>query len=411
MSADLAMSRGCVIVGGGQAALSAAAKLRALDAAVPITMLSAETTPPYQRPPLSKKYLSGAMDAETLLLRPLEWYADNAVALELSTRVVSIDRVGKTVTAANGRSFSYGTLLLATGTHARHLPAAMSQGLSGISTLRTDQDADDKRPLLSAGKRLVIIGGGYIGLEVAAVARSMNLDVTVVEAGERILQRVACEETSDYYRTLHTSHGVRFLEVQVASGFEGDGGAVSAVILADGTRLLADHVLLAIGVEAQTALASDFGLAVERGVTVDAHCRTTDPAIFAAGDCTQFEFRGAATRLESVPHAIHQAETAAENMLGFAKPYEATPWFWSDQYDVKLQIAGLNTGYDSIVHRPGRRAGAQSIWYYKDDALLAVDAMNDAAAFMTARRIIEAGASVPKDVAVNPSANLKDYLP
>jgi len=406
-----AMSHRHVIVGGGQAALSAAVKLRELDSDASIAMFCAEETAPYQRPPLSKKYLSGDLAAEKLLLRPMDWYGENRIDLHLGSPVVALDRMAQTVTVRGGDRYSYDSLLLATGTKARLLPESLTAGLDGIYTLRTNRDADDKRPTLLPGNRLVIVGGGYIGLEVAAVAAGIGLQVTVIEGAERILQRVACEDTSNYYRALHKSHGVTILEGVMLSGFESRNGRVSGVVLSDGSELSADAVLLAIGVEAETRLAEAAGLTVERGVVVDAHCRTSDPSIFAAGDCAEFPFRGEMVRLESVPHAIHQAEVAARNMTGGTEDYHATPWFWSDQYDVKLQIAGLNTGYDATVIRPGRREGSQSIWYYAGDTLLAVDAMNDAAAFMTARRVIEAGGSIPKNFAADSDANLKDYLP
>ncbi|MEO0548145.1 MAG: FAD-dependent oxidoreductase [Pseudomonadota bacterium] len=409
------MSIRYVIVGGGQAALSAAVKLRELDADASIAMFCAEETPPYQRPPLSKKYLSGDLDAEKLLLRPLEWYTQNRVDLHLGSPVTGLDRQAKTVSVKGGGAYPYDRLLLATGTKVRHLPESLTRGLGGLYTLRTDRDADSKRPNLVAGNKLVIVGGGYIGLEVAAVAAGLGLDVTIIEGAPRILQRVACQDTSDYYRALHTSHGVAILEDVALASFTGADGKVSGVVLSDGQELAADAVLLAIGVEAETRLAQTAGLTVDRGVIVNAFCRTSDPSIFAAGDCAEFPLRGEFVRLESVPHAIHQAEIAAENMLAaegsVGVEYLATPWFWSDQYDVKLQIAGLNTGYDSTITRPGRREGSQSIWYYKGDTLLAVDAMNDGAAFMAARRIIEAGGSVPKTVAGDTSANLKDYMP
>ncbi|MEM1040245.1 MAG: FAD-dependent oxidoreductase [Pseudomonadota bacterium] len=409
------MTKRYVIVGGGQAALSAAVKLRELDADASIAMFCAEETPPYQRPPLSKKYLSGDLDAEKLLLRPVEWYQQNRIELHLGSPVIAVDRKAQTVGVKGGGEYSYDRLLLATGTKARHLPESLTRGLSGLYTLRTDRDADSKRPSLVAGNRLVIVGGGYIGLEVAAVAAGLGLEVTIIEGASRILQRVACEDTSNYYRALHASHGVTILEDVGLANFTEADGKVSGVVLSDGRELASDAVLLAIGVEAETRLAQAAGVTVDRGVMVDAFCRTSDPAIFAAGDCAEFPLRGELVRLESVPHAIHQAEIAAENMVAeegaVAVEYHATPWFWSDQYDVKLQIAGLNTGYDSTITRPGRREGSQSIWYYQGEKLLAVDAMNDGAAFMAARRIIETGGSVPKAVAGDARVRLKDYIP
>lgn len=404
------MSEGLVIVGGGQAAASAAAKLRELDQDVPITLVCGEPVLPYQRPPLSKKYLSGEMPLERLILRPQEWYDQQNIQVHCGRYAKSIDREEKSVKLKGGVELSYNKLLLTTGSTARLLPPVVAPEAKGVHYLRATTHADQMRPILMRDRHLVVIGGGYIGLEVAAVAAQIGMQVTVIEVAERILQRVASPSTSDFFRELHTENGVTIMESAGLKQILVSGGMLGGVELNDGSSLDADMVLVGIGVLPQTELAEASGLKTENGILVDAFCATSDPDIFAAGDCASFHYRDSLIRLESVPNAIHQAEVAAQNMLGGKLSYEATPWFWSDQYDVKLQIAGLNSGYDSTVTRPGKREGSQSIWYYRGEQLLAVDAMNDAPSFMMARRILEAGKSLPKDVAEDATANLKEWI-
>ncbi|MGI9355418.1 MAG: NAD(P)/FAD-dependent oxidoreductase [Rhizobiaceae bacterium] len=400
----------CLIVGGGQTAVSAAAKLREFDSAAAITIVSAEKVLPYQRPPLSKAYLSGELPLERLYLRPADWYDEHRIDVKLATQAVSIDRAKKTVLLDSGDSLPFDKLLLATGSVPRRLPDEMVENLEGVFTLRESIDSDAIRPFLKEGNRLVVIGGGYVGLEAAAIARKLGLSVTVLEIAERILHRVASRETSDYFRDLHIRNGVDIRESSGFRYFERIGRKLTSVNSSNGEALLADVALVGIGVVPNEEIARQAGLNVGNGITVDEFCRTSDPAIFAAGDCASFPFKGSMVRLESVPHAIHHAESAAENMLGGSAPYIATPWFWSDQYDVKLQIAGLNLGYNATAVRLGKREGAQSVWYYRDDELIAVDAMNDAPSFMIARRIIEAGKSVPKEVVADLSINLKEWV-
>lgn len=400
----------CLIVGGGQAALSAAAKLRELDSDITIRIVSADHVLPYQLPPLSKAYLSGEMPLDRLLLRPAEWYVEQRIDVTLGREAISIDTSAKTVSLDDGSACSFDKLLLATGSIPRKLSAEIGGDLEGVFTLRSSSHSDAIRPLLIEGNRLVIVGGGYIGLEVAAVAVTLGLRVTVVEIAERILQRVAAPVTSDFFRDLHIKHGVEIRESCGLDRVEGLDGRLTGVLLNNGERLDADLVLVGIGVAPNTSLAEQAGLEADNGVVVDEYCQTSDPNIFAAGDCANFPHHGSRARLESVPNALHQAEVAAENMVGGSQPYIAAPWFWSDQYNVKLQIAGLNTGYTQTVVRPGKREGSQSVWYYKGDDLLAVDAMNDGPAFMIARRIIGVGKSVPMNVVADPAANLKEWV-
>ncbi|NKB51485.1 MAG: pyridine nucleotide-disulfide oxidoreductase [Rhizobiaceae bacterium] len=404
------MKQGVVIVGGGQAAASAAAKLRELDGDVKITLICGEPVLPYQRPPLSKKYLSGEMPLDRLILRPQDWFDQQNINVQCDQFVTSLDRDNKQAVLADGVRIGYDKLLLTTGSKARLLPDASGANAQGVHYLRAAIHADNMRPILQAGRKLVVIGGGYIGLEVSAVAAQMGMDVTVVELADRILQRVAAPQTSDFFRQLHTANGVRILESTGLDKIVSENGRSTGVAVAGGDVIDADMVLVGIGVLPQTELAEASGLTVENGILVDTLCRTSDPDIYAAGDCTSFSYNGANIRLESVSNAIHQAEIAAQNILGNDLNYIATPWFWSDQYDVKLQIAGLNMGYDHTLVRPGKREGSQSVWYYRGDTLLAVDAMNDAPSFMMARRILEAGKSVPKSAAADGQTNLKDWI-
>ncbi|MFD0917786.1 NAD(P)/FAD-dependent oxidoreductase [Pseudahrensia aquimaris] len=396
----------CVIVGGGQAASSAAAKLRELDSDAEITMICGEPVLPYQRPPLSKKYLSGEMPLDRLVLRPQEWFDDQRVDVVTGVLAESIDRGAKTIICSDGSAYIYDKLLLATGSSVRRLPASIGGGRSRVHYLRSTNDADHLAPYLKEGGRMVMVGGGYIGLEVAAVARSAGMEVSVVEMAPRILQRVAAPETSDFFRSLHTGHGVRLLEGVGLERLEEAGEGITAH-LSDSTSIEADVAVVGIGIVPDVDLADHAGLTLDNGIAVDDYCTTDDDDIFAAGDCASFIFKNSRIRLESVPNAIHQAEIAARNMLGERVAYLATPWFWSDQYDVKLQIAGLNMGYDETVVRPGKREGAQSVWYFRDGEVLAVDAMNDAPAFMMARRILEGGKSITPAQAADPQSDLK----
>lgn len=400
------MSR-TIVIGAGQAGAALVAKLRSGGYAGAITLIGEEPAPPYQRPPLSKAYLMGEMDEERLYLRSADYYATNDITLRLGQPVTGIDRVAKTVTLGDA-ALPYDQLALTTGSVPRRLPAAIGGALGGIYTVRSLADVDAMRAEFAPGRRVVIIGGGYIGLEAAAVASKLGLEVTVVEMAPRILQRVAAPETSDHFRALHRAHGVTLLEGVGLERLLGD-DHVTAARLTDGREVPADFVIAGVGILPATALAEMAGLALENGIRTDAHGRTSDPSIWSAGDCASFPWRGGRVRLESVQNAIDQAETVAGNMLGAAKDYAPTPWFWSDQYDCKLQIAGLNTGYDHIVTR-GPEGEAVSYWYFKGDQLLAIDAMNDPRAYMVGKRLLEMGRSVDADTLRNPDTVLKALL-
>jgi 3-phenylpropionate/trans-cinnamate dioxygenase ferredoxin reductase component len=396
-----------VVVGAGQAASALAAKLRGLGHVGNITLIGDETAPPYQRPPLSKGYLLGEIGEERLWLRSPEFYDENTITLRLGAPVSAIDRAARTVTVQSD-VVPYDHLVLATGSIPRHLPASIGGGLTGVHVVRTLMDVNAKKHRFVPGARVVIVGGGYIGLEGAAVASKLGLDVTVIEAAPRILQRVAAPETSDYFRALHQGHGVTILEGVGLERILGD-AHVTGVRLADGRELPADFVILGIGIRPATDLAEAAGLVLDNGIATDSQGRTSDPHIWAAGDCASFPWKDGRLRLESVGNAIDQAEVVAANIMGAAAPYVAQPWFWSDQYDCKLQIAGLNAGYDHIVTRKGE-ADAVSFWYYQGATLLAVDAMNDPRAYMVGKRLIENSKS-PDPVAVaDPETNLKSLL-
>lgn len=396
-----------VVIGAGQAGAALVARLRARGHTGPITLIGEEPAPPYQRPPLSKAYLLGEMEEERLWLRSNEFYAENDITLRLGHRVTAIDTGAKTVSLGT-ETIPYDELALTTGAIPRRLPPAIGGDLAGVYTVRTLADVDAMRDEFETGARVVIVGGGYIGLEAAAVAAKLGLQATVVEMAPRILQRVAAPETSDFFRALHGGKGVEILESTGLDRLLGE-DRVTGVRLTDGRELPADFVIVGVGIVPATALAEAAGLTIQNGIACDEYGRTSDPHVWSAGDCASFPWQGGRLRLESVGNAIDMAESVADNMLGSNTPYEAAPWFWSDQYDCKLQIAGLNTGYDRIVTR-GPEGEAVSFWYYAGDMLLAVDAMNDPRAYMVGKRLIEQGKS-PDPVAVADLAtNLKALL-
>ncbi|RKF12874.1 pyridine nucleotide-disulfide oxidoreductase [Roseovarius spongiae] len=397
-----------VVIGAGQAGSSLVAKLRNAGFEGPVTLIGAEPAPPYQRPPLSKKYLLGEMALERLYLRPESFYAENGIDLRLGRRVEAIDRQGREVRLGD-EVIAYNHLVLTTGSTPRRLPASIGGNLAGVFTVRDLADVDAMAPRFEPGRRVLIVGGGYIGLEAAAVAAKKGLEVTLVEMADRILQRVAAPETSDYFRALHAAHGVDIREGVGLDTLLGE-DVVRGARLSDGSELAVDFVIVGVGIAPATQLAELSGLTIDNGIRVDALGRTSDPDIWAAGDCASFPHGGGRIRLESVPNAIDMGECVADNIMGAGREYVAQPWFWSDQYDVKLQIAGLNTGYDRIVTRPGDGEGAVSYWYYRGPRLLAVDAMNEPRAYMVGKRLIEAGKSPDPSVVADPGVELKSLL-
>ncbi len=398
-----------VVVGAGQAGASLVAKLRAEGFDGPITLVGAEPVPPYQRPPLSKAYLLGEMTKERLFLRPADFYAEHQIDLRLDQAAQTIDLAARTVTLQGGEVLPYDQLALTTGSVPRRLPARIGGALDGVYTMRDLADADRLAPELVAGRRVLVIGGGYIGLEAAAVAAKRGLNVTVVEMAERILQRVASKETSDYIRALHQRHGVDIREGVGLAQLEGT-GRVTAATLTDGSTVPTDFVVVGVGIAPNTELAEAAGLVLDNGIRTDAFCQTSDPHVWAAGDCASCLFEGNRIRLESVGGAIDMGENAALNMLGRGVEYRPAPWFWSDQFDCKLQIAGLNTGHDAVHLRQGATPDSRSHWYYRAGRLIAVDAMNDARNYMIGKRLIAAGISPAPAVLVDPATDMKALL-
>jgi 3-phenylpropionate/trans-cinnamate dioxygenase ferredoxin reductase subunit len=400
-----------VLVGGGHAAAAFVNSVRRAGYGGRLTLVGEEPVLPYHRPPLSKKYLAESLPVEQILIRAPAWYDEQRVQLRLGRRVAAIDRAAQRIELDDGERLGYDRLVLATGARPRRLPSAIGGELPGVLQMRHLADADALAPQLQAGRRLVVVGGGYIGLEAAAVAATKGLQVTLVEAAARILQRVAAAPTADFFRALHAAHGVALIEgTAPVRLWAGNDGRVAGVELADGRRLAAEAVLVGIGVQPNIELAAEAGLAVDNGIVVDDYGRTSDPSILAAGDCTSFVYRGQRVRLESVQNANEQGAVAAHTVAGQPKAYAGLPWFWSDQYDTKLQIAGLNLGHDDALLRPGKSERSRSVWYYRGETLLAVDAVNDAAAYVTAKKLLELGRSVPKAVARDPEASFKDWL-
>ncbi|MBC6406978.1 MAG: NAD(P)/FAD-dependent oxidoreductase [Rhodobacteraceae bacterium] len=399
-----------LVIGAGQAGATLAITLRQGGFDGSITLVGEEPTAPYQRPPLSKGYLLGKMPAERLLLRPPSFYEQAGIALRTNARAEAIDPIRKRV-QVGGASIAYDTLVLATGSVPRCLPAAMGGALSGVYLIRSLADVDAMAAAFQPGARVLVVGGGYIGLEAAAVAVSRGLQVVLVEAAARILQRVAVPQTSEYFRALHRRHGVRIIEGVGLARIEGAHRA-SGALLGDGTRLEVDFVIVGVGIEPATQLARGAGLRIENGIWTDAFGHTSDGQIWAVGDCASFPWRGGRLRLESVPHAIDHATAVAQNILGAGQPYEAKPWFWSDQYDVKLQMAGWHAGYDRVVRRQAAHAaqGSVSFWSYRGGRFVAVEAMNAPRDYVVGRQMLARGVSpAPKAIAEG-TTNLRALL-
>ena len=386
------MSQTIVIVGAGQAGVQAVASLRAEGFAGTITMVGDEAFAPYQRPPLSKAYLLGMFARDRLFLKPEAFYRESACELILGVGVRAIDRAAKTVSLSDGRMLPYGQLLLATGTRVRPIRCPGAD-LPGIHYLRSIADVDGLRPALEKGKRLAVVGGGYIGLEIAAVAAKHGLEVTVFEALERVMARAVSRPVSDFFERVHRAAGVKLLLNTAVEAFEGNGRLEA--LRAGGKSYPADLALVGIGVVPNMELARDAGLPCEDGIVVGENCATADPAIFAAGDCTWHVGReGIPLRLESVQNAIDQAKHAAYAMVGRPHPYREVPWFWSDQYDLKLQIAGLARDGDRIVVRGDPAARKFAVFHLREGAVAAVEAVNAPPEYLVGRKLIADGARI-----------------
>jgi 3-phenylpropionate/trans-cinnamate dioxygenase ferredoxin reductase subunit len=386
------MAERILIVGAGQAGAQAVATLRGEGFAGALAMVGDEPYAPYQRPPLSKAYLQGTFERERLFLKPDAFYAEARCALITDVAATMIDRAKKSVALADGRALSYDKLLLATGARVRKIAVAGAD-LSGIFYLRGISDVDAMRAHFVPGAKLAVVGGGYIGLEVAAVARKVGLDVTVFEALDRVMARAVSPVVSAFYESVHREAGVKFEMKTGVEAFEGSGKL--EVVRAGGKSWPADIALVGIGVLPNIELAKAAGLACDDGIVVDRHCATSDPAIFAAGDCTRHHGRdGNLIRLECVQNAIDQAKHAALAMVGRPIPYGEVPWFWSDQYDLKLQIAGLARPGDQIVVRSAPATRKFAVFHLREGRVAAVEAVNAAPEYIVGRKLIADGQRV-----------------
>lgn len=401
------MKSGIVIIGAGQASAVAAATLRKENYTGTIRIFGDESHLPYDRPPLSKYYLAGEMELSKTLIRSAEFYADNDIELHTNTRVESIDAEAKQIITASNEVYDYDKLIITTGSRARQLNLPGSQ-LDGIHYLRTIDDVDRIRESMNKAKKLCVIGGGYVGLEVAAVALTAGLEVTVIETQDRILQRVTTPEMSEYYHRLHTQRGVNIMLNKAVTAFDGT-QTVSRVLSGDDS-VEADLVVIGVGIIPNIELAESAGLDCDNGIVVNDHCQTSHPDIYAAGDCTNHPNRllDRRLRLESVPNAIEQARIACINLLGGDLEYASIPWFWSDQYELKLQMVGFSSDGDESIVRGDKSVNRFAVFHLKQGRVVAVDAVNSSKAFMLGKRLY--GKSVDAQLLADESVELKSFL-
>ena len=397
-----------VIVGAGHAAGQVIASLKQQKFAGQILLVGDEAFLPYQRPPLSKKFLAGEMASERLYVKPEAFYQDPQIEVRLETRVIELNRAQKTLLSKDGDVIPYDKLILALGSRVIRLPVDGAD-LEGVHYLRTIADVDGIRNELRNKKKAVIVGAGYIGLEVAAVICQMGLDVTVVEMADRVMSRVVSPDVSDFYQIEHSTQGVRLRLSTGVSAFRGD-SRVESVETAEGELIPADFVVVGVGIAPNTELASASGLTVENGIIVDDGCQTSDPDVYAVGDCTNHpnSIYDQRLRLESVHNALEQAKTAVSNICGIESHYSQVPWFWSDQYDLKLQIAGLSQGYDDVVIRGNPANRSFACLYLQDGRLIATDAINSPRDFIQSKALIAARTKVDRDKLANTEFQLKD---
>jgi len=397
-----------VIAGAGHAAGQAVASLKQRRFSGKIVLIGDEPHLPYQRPPLSKKYLAGDMQPERLYFKPASFYDDDNIDVRLDTRVESIDRVAHRLHLATGEEITYDKLILALGSRARRVPVP-GAGLPGVHYLRSIADVDAIRAGIAKSKRLVIVGAGYIGLEVAAVCRQLGLDVTVIEMADRVMSRVVSPNVSDFYQLEHANQGVKLM---LATGLEAFAGKrrLKLVITDTGQTIRTDFAVVGVGIVPNTELAEAAGLEVENGIVVNDQCQTPDPDVYAIGDCTNHpnDVYKQRLRLESVHNALEQAKTAADNVCGIATQYSQVPWFWSDQYDLKLQIAGLSQGYDQEVVRGDPASRSFACLYLREGRLIAVDAINAPRDFMQSKALIAKRAKCDAEKLADTGVALKD---
>jgi len=402
---------GIVCVGGGHAAGQLLVSLRKGGYEGPLTLVAEEAFHPYQRPPLSKDYLAGKVELQRLLFRPASFYEQHAIDLRLGVAATAIDRAAGQVALADGSRLDYTGLALTTGARVRELSVPGVE-LPGVHYLRSIADVDAIRAELGAAARIVVIGGGFIGLEVAAVARGARKQVTVLEMQDRVMPRVVSPTVSEFYQRYHKRKGVNIVTGARVAELAAQDSRVGAVRCEDGSEHPADLVIIGIGVLPDIELAEAAGLKCANGIVVDELARTSDPRICAAGDCTNHynPLLKRRLRLESVQNAVDQAKTAAASLLGEEQPYAQVPWFWTDQYDLKMQMAGISEGYDAEVVRGDPKEKAFSVFYFRDERLLAVDAVNRPADHMVSRRLLQAGAPLAREQAADPEFELKTAL-
>ena len=399
-----------VVVGGGQAGAQAVDTLRREGFAGRLLLICDEPALPYQRPPLSKRYLSGELTAERLPFRHRAFYEEHRVELRLGLQAVALDPRARRVELADGEELAYDRLLLCLGSTARRLTCPGAD-LPGLFYLRTVADVAPIRAAIKPGAHAVIIGGGYIGLEAAATCRQLGCEVTVLELADRVMNRVVAPSVSQFFAQEHRAQGIRILCNTRVTRLEGT-GRIERVVCADGSEIAADAVIVGVGAFATTALASDAGLACNDGIIVDEYCRTQDEAIFAAGDCTNHPSLrfGRRVRIESVDNAFEQAKTAALNLLDRKIAHDRVPWFWSDQFDSKLLIAGLSQDYDQQVLRGDPASRSFSVCYLKGRELIAVEAINHSKDYMAARKLIADRAQMNPMKLANPNVSLKEAV-
>ncbi len=400
-----------IIVGGGQAGATVAQDLRKRGFEGDITILGDEPQLPYRRPPLSKSYLAGEATEESLYQMKAPILERNAIRYRGDGRVVGIDRAQRAVHLENGEQLSYDKLVLTTGGRARPLALPGAEA-PNVHLLRTVADVDAIREDLASARRVVIIGGGFIGLEAAAVARKLGLEVTVLEGLPRVLARVTAPETSAFFEQTHRAHGVDVRTGAQVTGLLGS-PTVDRVQLADGVELPADVVIVGIGLIPNTELAAEAGLDVDNGIVVDEFGRSSDPDILAAGDCTNHpnRFYGRRIRLESVNNALEQARTVSATIMGEESPYDSVPWFWSDQYDLKLQMVGLSEGYERCVLRGDMASRRFALFYLKDGVIIAADTVSDPKDFMVAKKLVAARVQASAEQLADTTVPLSELLP
>ena len=402
------MTEKIVIIGGGQSSISCASQLRSIDFECEISIICEENSYPYQRPPLSKKFLTGHILEDRLLLKKMDYYKRNNIQVFISNKAIKIDRDNKKIHLQSGEKIDYTKLVIATGSRAKKLPLKKGENYSNTFYLRNLHDAKKLKNLLIKGKKILIIGGGYLGLEVASACSLFGMNTIVIEGADRILKRVAGEPTAAYLRQIFSTNGVEVIENEFVKKINNVENIVTSVELVSGKLIDLDNLIVATGGYPVVDLAKEAKLHIENGIKVNERLETNDPSIYAAGDCASFNHNGEVLRLESVGNAIVQGQTVALNIAGKTTTFNAKPWFWTEQFDQKLQIAGLCSGFTEIIER--KVGDKLSFWYYKNEMLIAVDAFNDPQSYMIGKRLIEEKKSPSKETLRNINFEVKDAI-